>query len=166
MNLTRQGAIRATNTELIKSLMSNKKQLENLEKEIYKKNRHRASRSSSISSSYRPFTPESFIRREINCRDLKGQIHRLEEENEGLDVLSKTGDALAWDFNKKNYGTERICRRKKNIITIPTAKIIETKSATCNNTPKEKKGFRFKEKDFRGKAYKVKRWKFTAILRI
>lgn len=164
MNLTRQGAIRVTNTELIKSLMSNKKQLENLEKEIYKKNRHIVARSNSISSSHRHFTPESFNSREVKRRDFKGQRHSLEEDYEGLDVLASTGDGVVWDFNKKNCGTERNYRRKKCVITIPTAKIIDTKSVTCNNTPIRKKSrFKLKEQDFRRKTCMVKRWKFTAM---
>ncbi|OMJ72255.1 hypothetical protein SteCoe_29334 [Stentor coeruleus] len=168
MNLTRPAAIKVTNTDLIKNLMSNKKELENLEKEIFKKNRQRLVRFNSRISSRRPFTPgtpEVHISRElITSKEMKIPKHILLEECGLSDVFTSTGDGPMSILIRKITRPLKSYQDKTNIITIPTVKVVEPRSFTRCNTPlRRKKRPSLKTEDSRLKTYKLNKWCFTPL---
>ena len=105
MNDIKEKSSRISNADMIKNILTHKKELESFEKRIYKKHRHRLTRLNNNSKQNRSSfstTPDIYHKRDLTLtKELKIPKHILSEECGLNDPISLHSDFFVMSVNIK-----------------------------------------------------------------
>lgn len=165
MNAHSNVPVRISNTDMIKNILQQKKELEMYEKEILRKNRYKFIRLGTASRRNRCFSGTPDVRSSdlVNTKELKMPKHVLSEECGLIDQVHHGENSLISVHIKKVSKPRRSIEKNAKIVFLPQRSENLTRLIKRSNTPMFRRKNSLNRYGVSVKHERLFEWKFTPL---